>query len=87
MTSYYYRGKKHTKKNTAWRSIKRVARRFEVTDLPLSVGFSTVHVSHFPLAYQPVRFHIWFNLVHPYPHKLFPLRDPELGASECRRND
>jgi hypothetical protein len=29
VTSYYYRGKKHTKKNTAWKTIKKIGRRFE----------------------------------------------------------
>jgi hypothetical protein len=29
VASYYYRGKRHTKQNWAWKSIKKVARRFE----------------------------------------------------------
>ena len=29
LNSYYYRGKRHTKKNTAWKTIKKAARRFE----------------------------------------------------------
>jgi hypothetical protein len=29
MTSYYYRGKKYTNKNTAWKTIKKIGRCFE----------------------------------------------------------
>ena len=28
MSSYYYKGKRHTKKNTAWKTIKKAARHF-----------------------------------------------------------